>query len=159
MTRTADTAHEDLLHRICATTTAAELAAVFDTVTFLDKPGFADDLPDGDYCDGAYFATFCGGQRTFTLVRGKPAGIFDGIWHLWDELERTRRDERNAARAQADETEAARRGRPAVGDKVQTRFPAWQLAAIDQYASRRDISRAEAIRELAMAGLKTKEEN
>ncbi|WP_020576509.1 ribbon-helix-helix protein, CopG family [Actinopolymorpha alba] len=47
------------------------------------------------------------------------------------------------------------RGRPEVGPTIQVRIPSDQLEIIDDYAEVQDISRAEAIRRLLTAGLKT----
>jgi hypothetical protein len=147
-------AHQNLIARINAAATSAELAAILDTVTMFDEPGLPLDLPDGHYHDGAFLATFRGGEYVTTMTRGRPAGpLNDRVWDLWSEVEAARlaaRDaERDGEQAAAD---AARRGRPEIGRPVQIRFPEWLLASVDRWADAHDMTRAEAMRKLVLAG-------
>lgn len=155
--QTAQTAHRQLLDRLNGAETADQLAAVLGTVTHLDKPGFPLNLPDGDYYDGAFYATFRGGEYAMTQTYGGPRDVLtERFWSLREELHRRdverRHAERDAARDTADAEKAARRGRPEIGRPIQVRMPEWLIASIDRYADKHDLTRPEAIRKLIVAG-------
>ena len=143
------TAHTDLIARINAAASADELAAILDTITRLDRPGFPTDLADGAYFDGLFIGTMREGQlAAVTQIHHLAPHVLT----LWGELDAREADARYAA-ADAERAERdARRGRPEIGRPVQIRLPDWLLALVDRYADERDVSRAEAVRELVAAG-------
>lgn len=152
MTTKADAiaAHHTALNRITAATTTAELAAALDTIKH-ESTGLKFEGPDGTYWDAkaGFFVTYLDGQFAMTQVhQALPAATMT----LWGQLEDERRavaEQQNAAaELAADDQDAARRGRPSIGDVVQIRLPKWLLKLVDAEASAEGLKRSEYIRRL-----------
>lgn len=138
--------HTDLIARINATSTPDQLAAILATITHLDRPGFPDNLPDGDYFDGLFIATHQAGRRIgITQIHHLAPYVLT----LWGELDAQQQTDQADDDATAGE---ARRGRPEIGPRVPVRMPSWMIRLVDQYADRHGVTRAEAARALIAAG-------
>jgi hypothetical protein len=145
MTATARSAHQAAIATLTAATTTAELAAAIDGFTALDKPGFPNQLPDGRYYDGAFFATMTGGVLQTTLVHHLPAATMT----LWEQLSEEQRVAREREQLLTDEADDRRGpGQPPIGRPVPIRLPAWLIADLDHLAKQEGTSRARLIRGL-----------
>lgn len=141
-------AHTALINRINGVTTTAQLAAVLDNITRLDRPGFPNDLADGDYYDGFFFATMRDGKLAVT----QHHHLAPHVSTIWAELDEQQRADRHAAQ-DADRAERdARRGRPEIGRAVEIRMPDWMIRMVDRYADQHGLTRAEAARSLIAGG-------
>lgn len=150
MTSTAETAHRDAINALTAAATTAELAVAIATFTHLDKPGFPNDLADGRYYDGTFFATMTGGQLQVTQVHQLPRHTM-ALWAELDEEQRAARDREQFLAEEADERRGP--GQPPIGRPVPVRLPAWLITKLDRTAEAEGTSRARLIRDLITEAL------
>lgn len=151
-TQTAEAAHNTIINRLRAATTPAELAGVLADITELNTPGFPDNSADGSYFDGRFIATFASGKSRMTDIWAIGHDFITLLGEIQLSRKADRDAQRDAERATADTEKLARRGRPEIGRPVQIRLPEWLLDTIDRYADAHDLSRAEAMRKLIIAG-------
>lgn len=145
MTSTAQTAHQATIATLTSATTTAELAAAIEGFTTLDKPGFPNDLGDGRYYDGFFFATMTGGKLHTTQQHQLPAATLN----LREQLGEEQRIERQQAQLIAGDDEERRGpGQPPIGRPIPVRLPEWLIADLDRLAEKEGTSRARLIRGL-----------
>lgn len=146
--------HRAAIAALTTATTAEEFAAAFSAFTKLDKPGFPNDLADGHYFDGFFFATMTGGHLAVTQMRELP----DRTTDLWARHEESKRhDSELIAEGLAGLAEGNRRGRgrPAIGPSIPVRILPWRLKVLDEDAKAVDVERAALIRALIEAGYRS----
>jgi hypothetical protein len=136
-------AHDAAINALASTTSTTDFAAALDTWQRLDAPGFADDLPDGNYFDGYFFATKRGAELAVTQIRQLPFGTLE----LWQQLEDGQRaaGDREHVLAEMD-AEQRGPGRPAVGKPFPVRLPDWRRRMITADAAYVGVKDAELVR-------------
>lgn len=134
-------AHDAAVATLIGATTTAELAAALATWQHLDEPGFANDLPDGRYYDGVFFAV----KRGRELAATKLSGLH-GVLVLWSQLAAELRADTERAEVVEQVGEPNRGGRPAVGKPLLVRMPDWRRAMTKADAAAAGISEAELVR-------------
>lgn len=130
-----------------------------DPVTGRPTPGFPDDSGPGIYWDGHLLMTRSrDGSTCYTTADQMIAREVDGqmrFHQLWTEaFEAERAEDEFVAEAARQVAERGRRGRPEIGRVYGVRLPDWRLKAIDEYAERHDLKRAEAIRRAIDVGMR-----
>lgn len=136
-------AHHAAITTLTTTDTTTTLAAALAQWRPLDKPGFPDNLPDGNYFDGYFFATKTNGELAITQIHALPPATHD----LWGRLV----DEQRAAREQSEMTTALAEesrgpGRPPVGKPFPVRLPAWRRAILAADSATVGVKEAELVR-------------
>jgi hypothetical protein len=137
--------HDAAIATLTGATSTVELAAALRGFTRLDKPGFPNDLPDGRYFDGFFFATIADGQPAVTQIHALPVHTME----LWSQLDEEQRDQ-DEQDLLIDDVHAERRGpgQPPIGRPVPVRLPSWRIAQLDRDAEDAGVDRAKLIRAL-----------
>jgi hypothetical protein len=143
--------HRAAIATLTDATTAEQFAAAFTMFAKLDKPGFPNDLADGQYFDGFFFATMTGGNLAVTPMRDLPDRTTD-LWARHEEGKR--RDSELIAEGLAGGDRRGR-GRPAIGPMIPVRILPWRLKVLDDDAKAVDVERAVLIRALIEASYRT----
>lgn len=136
-------AHTTAIAALAGATTTTQLAAALNRFQNLDIPGFPNDLPDGDYYDGFFFATKHHGDLAVTQHHQLPVATRE----LWAQLDDEHRAAADRAIVLAD-LDAERRGpgRPPVGKPLPVRLPDWRRRIITADAAAVGVKDAELIR-------------
>lgn len=145
MTTPAQADHQAAYDALTSATTTDELAAAIATFTRMEAPGFPDDLADGRYFDGFYFATMTSGKIAVTKAYSLPLATMN----LWEQLHVQQRAGSERVQMLA-EDDAERRGpgQPPIGRPVPVRLPAWLIESLDREAEAEGKTRARLIRDL-----------
>lgn len=141
--------HATAIATLTNATTTEQLSAALAGFTRLDAPGFPDDLADGRYFDGFFFATKIDGQLAVTEMRSLPDRTAD----LWAQLDREQREQAEEEQLVTDVRRG--RGRPQIGRAISVRLPDWRIQALDRDAKAAGVERPELIRALISAGYST----